>query len=126
MKYKVTTGSNAYSFYDQSTGINVVRGEIKELTGSQFRTKRVQMAINTGHLVLVSENTKVDKYDDKAIEKLYTKMKKQRANGMEISKIAKAYSLEEVKLVAKAHNVEYDDKDTAVSILEVLLTDDAD
>lgn len=55
MKYKVTTGPNAYSFYDQSTGINVVRGEVKELTGSQFRTKRVQMAINTGHLVLVSE-----------------------------------------------------------------------
>ena len=55
MKYQVTTGPNAYSFYDQSTGINIIRGEVKELTGAQYRTKRIQMAINSGHLVMVQE-----------------------------------------------------------------------
>lgn len=123
MKYQVTTGPNAYSFYDQSTGINIIRGEVKELTGAQYRTKRIQMAINSGHLVRVQEGAKVDKYDDKAIERLYKKMKKQQSNGMEISKIAKAYSLEEAKLVAKSKGVEYDEKDTVQSILEVLLSD---
>lgn len=123
MKYQVTTGPNAYSFYDQSTGINIIRGEVKELTGAQYRTKRIQMAINSGHLMLVQEGTKVDKYDEKAIDKLYKKMKKQQSNGMEISKIAKAYSLEEAKLVAKLKRVEYDEKDTVQSILEVLLSD---
>lgn len=123
MKYQVTTGPNAYSFYDQSTGINIIRGEVKELTGAQYRTKRIQMAINSGHLMLVQDGTKVDKYDDKAIDKLYKKMKKQQSNGMEISKIAKAYSLEEAKLVAKSKGVEYDEKDTVQSILEVLLSD---
>lgn len=123
MKYQVTTGPNAYSFYDQSTGINIIRGEVKELTGAQYRTKRIQMAINSGHLVMVQEGSKVDKYDEKAIDRLYKKMKKQQSNGMEISKIAKAYSLEEAKLVAKSKGVEYDEKDTVQSILEVLLSD---
>ena len=123
MKYQVTTGPNAYSFYDQSTGINIIRGEVKELTGAQYRTKRVQMAINSGHLVMVQEGAKVNKYDEKAIDRLYKKMKKQQSNGMEISKIAKAYSLEEAKLVAKSKGVEYDEKDTVQSILEVLLSD---
>lgn len=123
MKYQVTTGPNAYSFYDQSTGINIIRGEVKELTGAQYRTKRIQMAINSGHLVMVQEGAKVDKYDEKAIDRLYKKMKKQQSNGMEISKIAKAYSLEEAKLVAKSKGVEYDEKDTVQSILEVLLSD---
>lgn len=123
MKYQVTTGPNAYSFYDQSTGINIIRGEIKELTGAQYRTKRIQMAINSGHLVMVQEGAKVNKYDEKAIDRLYKKMKKQQSNGMEISKIAKAYSLEEAKLVAKSKGVEYDEKDTVQSILEVLLSD---
>ena len=123
MKYQVTTGPNAYSFYDQSTGINIIRGEVKELTGAQYRTKRIQMAINSGHLVMVQEGAKVNKYDGKAIDRLYKKMKKQQSNGMEISKIAKAYSLEEAKLVAKSKGVEYDEKDTVQSILEVLLSD---
>lgn len=123
MKYQVTTGPNAYSFYDQSTGINIIRGEVKELTGAQYRTKRIQMAINSGHLVMVQEGAKVNKYDEKAIDRLYKKMRKQQSNGMEISKIAKAYSLEEAKLVAKSKGVEYDEKDTVQSILEVLLSD---
>lgn len=123
MKYQVTTGPNAYSFYDQSTGINIIRGEVKELTGAQYRTKRIQMAINSGHLVMVQDGAKVNKYDEKAIDSLYKKMKKQQSNGMEISKIAKAYSLEEAKLVAKTKGVEYDEKDTVQSILEVLLSD---
>jgi len=123
MKYQVTTGPNAYSFYDQSTGINIIRGEVKELTGAQYRTKRIQMAINSGHLVMVQDGAKVNKYDEKAIDRLYKKMKKQQSNGMEISKIAKAYSLEEAKLVAKSKGVEYDEKDTVQSILEVLLSD---
>ena len=123
MKYQVTTGPNAYSFYDQSTGINIIRGEVKELTGAQYRTKRIQMAINSGHLLMVHDGAKVNKYDEKAIDRLYKKMKKQQSNGMEISKIAKAYSLEEAKLVAKSKGVEYDEKDTVQSILEVLLSD---
>lgn len=121
--FSVTVGPHAYSFYDQSTGINVVRGEVKELTPVQYRTKRIQMAINSGHLRLVQDAKEVSKYGSKDIDRLYTRMKKQFAKGMEISKLAKSYTLQEAQLVAKANNVQYDDNDTVESILTVLLSD---
>ena len=52
-KYKVTVGAKAYSFHDQSTGITICRGEEKELSARQYRTKKIQMALNSGHLRLV-------------------------------------------------------------------------
>ena len=39
-KYKVTVGAKAYSFHDQSTGITICRGEEKELSARQYRTKK--------------------------------------------------------------------------------------
>lgn len=121
--YLVTVGPKAYSFYDQSTGINVIRGEVKELTPSQYRTKRVQIAINSGHLRLVQDGEKVKKYTKSDIDKLYNRMKKQLSKGMEISKISKGYTLQEAQLVAQANNVQYDKNDTVESILNVLLSE---
>lgn len=121
--YFVTVGPKAYSFYDQSTGINVIKGEVKELTAAQYRTKRVQMAFNSGHLVMVQNQDNVKKYSDADIDKLFAKMKKQLAKGMEISKIAKGYTLQEAQLVAKKNNVSYDNTDTVSSILTVLLSE---
>lgn len=121
--YFVTVGPKAYSFYDQSTGINVIRGEVKELTAAQYRTKRVQMALNSGHLIMVQNQDNVKKYTDADIDKLFAKMKKQLAKGMEISKIAKGYTLQEAQLVAKKNNVSYDNTDTVSSILTVLLSE---
>lgn len=123
-EYSVTTGPKAYSFYDQSTGINVIKGEVKKLTPSQYRSKRIQMAINTGHLIMVQDPAEATKqYSDSDINKMYTRMKLQINKGMEISKMAKSYTLEQAKLVAKAHNIEVDDTDTVESILEVLFQD---
>ena len=74
-------------------------------------------------MFLVPEKNKVNKYTDEDIEKLNKKLSAQFAKGMEIGKIAKAYSLEEVKLIAKKHEIEADPKDTVKDILEVLLED---
>lgn len=125
-KFSVTVGAKAYSFYDQSTGINIIKGEIKELTPVQFRSKRVQMAINSGHLMLVQDPKEVSKYSIKDITKMYNRMKKQLDAGMEIAKIAKSYTLQEAKLVAKANDVQVEDSDTVESILKVLLIDGDD
>lgn len=38
--FTVTVGSRAYSFHDQSTGITIARGEVKELSSRQFNSKR--------------------------------------------------------------------------------------
>lgn len=122
--YIVTVGTNAYSFNDQVTGISIAKGEERELTVRQYRTKRIQKALVSGHLVLVPDKNKIAaKYTAEDIEKLDKKLAAQFAKGMEISKIAKAYSLEEAKLIAKKHEIEADPKDTVKDILEVLLED---
>ena len=74
-------------------------------------------------MVLVPDKNKTAKYTAEDIEKLDNKLAAQFAKGMEISKIAKAYSLEEAKLIAKKHEIEADPKDTVKDILEVLLED---
>nr|DAT27810.1 MAG TPA: hypothetical protein [Caudoviricetes sp.] len=122
--YKVTTGEKAYSFHDQCTGITVCRGETIELTATQFRTRRIQMAINSGHLVLVDNKVDVGSKED--TDKLLKKMKKQLESGLTIQKISKGYTLEQVKLVAQKNGVTYTDSDTVESILEVLLDEEGE
>lgn len=122
-KYVVTVGSNAYSFTDQVTGISISKGEERELTARQYRTKRIQKAIVSGHLVLVPDKNKAEKYTDEDIEKLDKRLSAQFSKGMDTAKIAKAYSLEEIKLIAKRHNIEAEPQDTIKDIIEVLLED---
>lgn len=121
--YVVTVGANAYSFNDQVTGISIAKGEERELTARQYKTKRIQKALVSGHLVLVPEKNQTNKYTEEDIAKLEKKLQAQFSKGMEIAKIAKAYSLEEVKLIAKKHEIEIESQDTIKDILEALFED---
>lgn len=120
-KYKVTVGAKAYSFHDQSTGITICRGEEKELSARQYRTKKIQMALNSGHLRLVLDKKATDKYSNDDIDKLEKKLNAQFEKGMEIKKIAKAYTLEEVTLIAARHEIVADKGDTVETLIQVLL-----
>jgi len=119
--YKITVGANAYSFHDQSTGITICRGEEKELSARQYRAKKIQQALNSGHLRLVLEKKSVEKYSKDDIEKLEKKLKAQFEKGMEIKKISKAYTLEEATLIAARHEIVADKDDTVETLIQVLL-----
>lgn len=116
-KIKVTLGQNAYSFNDQSTGLSISRGDIIELSPRQANTVRVKRAINQGHLIMVMDPQDPKKYSEDEIKKIVAKLKKQHKSGMEVSKAAKAYSLEEVKLAAESLGYTVEDSDTAESLL---------
>lgn len=121
-KVKVTCGKNAYSFHDQSTGITICRGEVVELTNRQINSTRVRKALNSGHLAYVQEASDVKKkYSDSDIEKLIKKLKKQVGKGMEIEKIAKSYSEEEIQLMALNREIELEAEDSPQTILEALV-----
>lgn len=120
MNYQVTVGPNAYSFNDQSTGITIAKGEVKELTPSQFSNRRIQRALITGHLRQVMEPKSPERYSQKDIEKLNNKLRKQFDKGLEPSKAAKSYSLEEAKLMAATHDIESDEGDTVVTLIEAI------
>lgn len=120
-KHTITVGERAYSFHDQSTGITICRGEQKELSARQYNTKKIQMALNSGHLRLVLDSGKPEKYSEADIDKLEKKLKALIEKGIEIEKIAKAYTLEEVTLIAARHEIIADKDDTIETLIQFLL-----
>ena len=120
-KIKVTVGAKAYSFHDQSTGITIARGEERELTLRQFGSKKIQMALNSGHLRMIADKNKVEKYSASDLDKLEKKLTAQFEKGMEVAKIAKAYTLEELTLIAARHEIVAEKNDTPVSLVQALL-----
>lgn len=119
-KYVVTVGPRAYSFHDQSTGITVCKGEEKELTRRQYRTSKIQRAVAAGHLILVVDKTQIEKYSESDIERLEKKLMAQFKKGITLEKLSKAYSFEEMKLIAKNHDIEADPDDTIETLLQAL------
>lgn len=120
-KIKVTVGAKAYSFHDQSTGITIARGEERELTLRQFGSKKIQMALNSGHLRMIADKNKVEKYSASDLDKLEKKLTTQFEKGMEVAKIAKAYTLEELTLIAARHEIVAEKNDTPVTLVQALL-----
>lgn len=120
-KIKVTVGAKAYSFHDQSTGITIARGEERELTPRQFGSKKIQMALNSGHLRMIADKNKVEKYSANDLDKLEKKLTAQFEKGMEVAKIAKAYTLEELTLIAARHEIVAEKNDTSVTLVQALL-----
>ena len=119
---QVTVGDKANIFYDQATGITVCKGEVVTLRDSQLKSKRVQQALNSGHLIKVIGKAKdVQKYSDEDVDKLQAKMKTFFEKGMEISKMATSFTLEEAKLLAQANEVSVDKNDTVETILKAIL-----
>ena len=120
-KYTVTVGPRAYSFHDQSTGITVCKGEDKELTHRQFRSPKIQKAIAAGHLIIIADKSEIEKYSEADIEKLDKRLTAQFKKGMTLEKLSKAYSFEELKLVAGLHEIVADKDDTVETLLQALL-----
>lgn len=120
-KIKVTVGAKAYSFHDQSTGITIARGEERELTLRQLGSKKIKMALNSGHLRMIADKNKVEKYSASDLDKLEKKLTAQFEKGMEVAKIAKAYTLEELTLIAARHEIVAEKNDTPVTLVQALL-----
>lgn len=118
---KVKLGPHANSFSDQSMGIFIGKGDIKELTLAQANSPRIQRAINSGHLAMVvGEDKNYPKYSAKDIEKLTKKLEAQFKAGKEVTKVAKNYSQEEIQLVAKSLGFEVDPEDTNETLIQAI------
>lgn len=122
-KYMVTCGQKAYSFHDQSTGITICKGEEKELTPRQFRTPKIQRAIASGHLIIISDKSEIERYSESDIEKLDKRLMAQFKKGMTLEKLQKAYSFQEIKLIANNHEIKLEPDDTIETVLQALYED---
>ena len=115
----IMLGENAQSFYDASTGIFIGRGETKELTVRQYTSPKIKKALTNGHLVIVTGSVP-DIEEDKAKD-LKSKFDTLVNQGMEVDKIAKAFSLKEMKVVANQYDIEAEDGDTIDNLIDAIL-----
>lgn len=122
-KYIVTTGPKAYSFHDQSTGITVIRGQQKNLTARQYRSRKIQNALSSGHLVFVTTETVLNQYSEADIKRMTNRLKSQIEKGTDITKIIKSYNLEQMKIIAKQFGFEPEDTDTVESLVKAVMDD---
>lgn len=120
----VTVGPKAYSFHDQTTGITVIKGQEKTLSPRQLLSRKIQRALSTGHLVYVrdrEENLGTAKLTSSQVDRLVKKVTAQFNKGMEVSKMATGYNLEQVKAVAQRFELEPEDNDTVLSLLTAIV-----
>lgn len=119
---RVTLGPDAYSFYDASIGLQLSRGDVKELKPSQLNSIKVRRALTAGHLEYVTEEETQEDINDERAESLNSKLLKLHSEGMENSKIAKAFTLEEITLVAsEVYGITAESDDTVDTILEAVI-----
>lgn len=116
----VSLGDNAYSFYDPSTGIQVVRGEVVELSLRQLAAPKIRKALINGHLQYVADkNEVVNEIDNETLKAKFDKLVEA---GMDAGKIAKAFTMEEAKALAEDNNITVEEGDTVQSIVEALMS----
>lgn len=118
---KVTLGSRASSFFDPTTNIKVLRGDVVELSEKQQQSKRIAGAINTGHLVKSSGKIAEEK-PEISIEDLQAKFKasKDKYNG-DADKVKGDFNLEELKAIAISYEIEPEEGDTKAELVAAIL-----
>lgn len=119
---RVKLGSEAYSFYDASLGLQLSRGEVKELKPNQINSIKVRRALTAGHLEYVTEQETQEIIDEDRANTLNSKLMKLYSEGMENSKIAKAFTLEELSLIAsEVYGLEAEEGDTVDALLAAVI-----
>lgn len=119
----ITVGKRANIFHDPASGITVCKGEIVEVSNRHLMSKRVKGAINAGHLIYVDKAAE----EAKAEEGVNTEALLQKFNSLSVkhdsdsAKIAKNFTLDELKELAKSLDIEPEDNDTKEDLVKAIL-----
>lgn len=119
----ITLGPKANGFFDQTTGITIARGEKVEINDRQLRSRRIAMALNSGHLVFAQPDQEVKKERETDLQKLDKKLKAQYEKGVTMDKMTKDITMDQAKALADAHEIEVAEGDTVKDIIEAIIED---
>lgn len=119
----ITLGDAAYSFYDASTGIFIGKGEKKKLTARQLNSPKIKKALHNGHLQYAANDNsiKVEKYDQTAVDELKARFHAMVEKGMESTKIAQAFSDEEVDKIAGEYGLTRDEDEASAAVIQSII-----
>ena len=116
---RIMLGENAQSFFDASTGIFIGKGETKELSVRQYNSPKIKRALTNGHLVIVTGD--VPELEEEHAEDLKAKFDTLLNQGMEVAKIAKAFSLKEIQVVAGQYDIEAEEDDSVEDVVQAIV-----
>ena len=116
---RIMLGENAQSFFDASTGIFIGKGETKELSVRQYTSPKIKRAITNGHLVIVTGD--IPDLEEEHAEDLKAKFDTLMNQGMDVAKIAKAFTMKEIKAVASLCDIEPEDDDTVEDLVQAII-----
>lgn len=119
----ITLGPKANGFFDQTTGITIARGEKVEINDRQLRSRRIAMALNSGHLVFAQPDQDVKKEKETDLQKLDKKLKAQYEKGVTLDKMSKDITMDQAKALAETHEIEVAEGDTVKDIIEAIVED---
>ena len=119
----ITLGPKANGFFDQTTGITIARGEKVEINDRQLRSRRIAMALNSGHLVFAQPEQEVKKEKETDLQKLDKKLKAQYEKGVTLDKMSKDITMDQAKALAETHEIEVAEGDTVKDIIEAVVED---
>ena len=119
----ITLGPKANGFFDQTTGITIARGEKVEINDRQLRSRRIAMALNSGHLIFAQPDQEVKKEKETDLQKLDKKLKAQYEKGVTLDKMTKDITMDQAKALAETHEIEVAEGDTVKDIIEAIVED---
>lgn len=119
----ITLGPKANGFFDQTTGITIARGEKVEINDRQLRSRRIAMALNSGHLIFAQPDQEVKKEKETDLQKLDKKLKAQYEKGVTLDKMSKDITMDQAKALAETHEIEIAEGDTVKDIIEAIIED---
>lgn len=119
----ITLGPKANGFFDQTTGITIARGEKVEINDRQLRSRRIAMALNSGHLIFAQPDQEVKKEKETDLQKLDKKLKAQYEKGVTLDKMSKDITMDQAKALAETHEIEVAEGDTVKDIIEAIIED---
>lgn len=144
-KKYVKLNPKACIFFDNASGIKVVRNEIVELTEAQFKLRNIRAALSNGYLKEVSEEeAKPKKVEEKIKEKVEEKIKEKAeeskvnveelkakwdelvADGSDQEKLNESFTLKELKALAISMDIEPEDNDTKMDLVVAMLEDQSE
>ena len=93
------------------------------MTQRQLNSPKIKKALHNGHLqYAVDDNSrKVEKYTEEDVANMKTRFEEMVNNGMEASKIATAFSDEEVDKIAGEYGLTRDKDEASVAVIQSII-----
>ena len=126
MAQYVKLGPKASFFRAAAIDLSVAPGEVVALNAKQMNNGLVKRALNGGHLVLTTKEDQKPESTKLTPEQIQESFLEMASSGEDAKKIAKNFSMEELKAIAAAYEIEVEADDKKVDVVTAILDEIAE